>query len=401
MLSRLLTRRAIATIATSLLVVAVAFWPSSTAPSAEMEMKMKPVAFPTHSSDIFAETSQMAALMQLEPGSTLCEVGGGNGTILINLVPKVLPGGTYYGTGADQVEIDGMRNAAVKARLSDFVSGLAVGKELVSGLPAESCDALVLRMVYHMLPNPKEYLADFKASLKPSGLLLILEHNPSNGKTSREGAVLQTGMGSMPVVPQQAMAKEAADAGFEAISPADYDADPVLATMTQWDNPHDDPVSHVFDWPYFKGKHYLNGDGRGYGLVLKKKPLCNCGCSGSGQCGLTCEACDCEGCAPAPSPPRPSPHPKPLCNCQCGGSGQCGLTCEACDCEGCASAPSPPPPSPPPKPLCNCQCGGSGQCGLACESCDCDGCAPVKPVCNPACSSVGQCGIACSPCDCD
>ena len=400
MLNRLLTRRgrlqpaAFATVTTSFfIVVAVAFWPSSTPSSAEMEMDMKPTAFPTHSSDIAKETAQMASLMKLQPGSTVCEVGGGNGSVLINLVPKVLPGGKYFGTGADQVEIDGMRKAAAEAGLSDAVSGLAVGIKLVSGLPSGSCDGLVLRMVYHMLPSPKEYLADFKAALKPGGLLLILEHNPDNGKKSRDGAVLQVGKDkvmNMPVVPQEALEKEATDAGFEVIN-SGLGVPPVADTS-----------SYAFDWPYFKGKHYVHGDGRGYGLLLgvKPKPLCNCGCGGSGQCGASCSSCECDGCeaaSPFPPPPTSPPPPKPLCNCACGGSGQCGLACELCDCEGCA-APSPPPP---PKPLCNCQCGGSGQCGLACEFCDCEGCAPVKPVCNVACGSPKQCGAECSPCNCD
>lgn len=282
-------------------------------------------------------------------------MGGGNGTFLINMVPKVMPGGKYFGTGADDVEVTAMRDAAAKAGFADAVS-VQVAGELTSGLPAGCCDAIVLRMVYHMLKQPKEYLADFKRALKPNGKvraplaaaalpwdtrahagsrllrrlldhptpytrasclfrpratspqqLVILEHNPDNGKTTRDGAVLQVSMMGgkvmgMPVVPQEAMVEEAEAAGFAMAQP--------------------DP----FGWPYFTGPHYVNGpDGRGYGVLLMKpedvspppspvkKAFCNCACGGSGQCGVACSSCDCEGCAPAPSPPPP---PKPLCNCK-------------------------------------------------------------------------------------
>jgi len=314
----------------------------ATTVSSKMDMPMKKQAFPTHSKDIVKEANEMADIMGLKAGSSIGEVGGGNGTLLINLAPKVLPGGKYYGTGHDMIEVDAMRTAADKAALSR--ASVAVAGETVSGLPAGCCDAIVLRMVYHMLDHPKEYLADFKRALKPNGKLLILEHNPDNGKTGREGAKLTVGMGGktmdMAVVPQEAMAEEGEAAGFAV-------------------------VTEPFGWEYFTGPHYVNSkDGKGYGIVFMK-----------------------------PEDVSPPPPPKRLCNCACGGSGQCGLGCSSCDCEGCA-APSPPPP---PKPLCNCECGGSGQCGLGCSSCDCEGC---QLFCNKGCGSPGQCGPSCSPCDC-
>lgn len=270
-------------------------------------------AFATMSKDIGEETDKMAKLMGLKPGSTVGEVGGGNGSVLINLVPHILPNGQYYGTGYDSTEVSAMQEAATKAGLSEHTS-IAVAQELKSGLPAGKLDAIVLRMVYHMLQNPAEYLADFYEALKPNGKLLILEHNPDNGKTVREGAVLEVAMGgqvmAMKVVPQQAMIQEAEAAGFGMLS--------------------DEP----FEWEYFTGNHYVNGkDGRGYGIVFMKArdipppppplPLCNCGCGSSSQCGASCSACECDGCMPV----------KPICNAECGAAGQCGVACSPCDCE--------------------------------------------------------------------
>merc|ERR1719240_123110 len=173
-----------------------------------MDMPQMPKkAFATMSKDIAEETDKMAKLMGLKPGSTVGEVGGGNGSVLVNLLPHVLPGGQYYGTGYDSTEVSAMQMAATKAGFSEHTS-IAIAQELTSGLPMGKLDAIVLRMVYHMLQHPADYLADFYRALKPNGKLLILEHNPDNGKTGRDGAILEVEMMghvmAMNVVPQQA-----------------------------------------------------------------------------------------------------------------------------------------------------------------------------------------------------
>lgn len=261
--------------------VAVVAW-CRTAPAAK--------AFETTSSDLDAEVEDMIKLMELKADYTVCEVGGGNGTMLVALLSRAQYLNAYYGTGKDIPETDAMEHAAKDNKLYDsYVVDLRVGKDESSGLPAGKCDAIWLRMVYHMLPHPKAYLADFKKALKPDGRLLIMEHNPDNGKTEREGAILSMKMNGMvmkmAVVPQDAMVDEATDAGFVV-------------------------VSGPFDWKYFDTPHsgYLKGSGRGYGLVLKRKPLCNCQCGRNQlQCGASCGDCDCEGCEPV----------LPVCNVAC------------------------------------------------------------------------------------
>jgi SAM-dependent methyltransferase len=181
-------------------------------------------AFPSHSMDLPAEVMAIQSLMNLKPGMTYGEVGGGNGMMIGQLGPKVMPGGHVYGTGANQAEISAMRLAVNKAGIGGHTN-LYVAKELESGLPRGCCDVIFLRMVYHMLPHPQEYLESFKHSLKPSGKLFILEHNPDNSDclyTTRGDAKLTvTMMGrtmDMRVVPQGAMEAEAKKAGYKLTS---------------------------------------------------------------------------------------------------------------------------------------------------------------------------------------
>ena len=260
-----------------LAVVVARGWSPTAAPKAMNAMK----AFPTSSTDITREAAEIASWLRLTPGSSICEIGGGNGTLLKNLLPRVLPGGHYYGTGLTEVETGAMLKAASKVpgANTDADVNVYVAKELASGLPVGVCDAMVLRMVYHMLPNPKEYLADFKKAIKPDGLLFIMEHNPDNGKTTREGAKLSVQMMGkrmdMPVVPDQALIEELTAVGFKLV-------DELMP----------------FSWAYFGGEHYVKGSGNGYMTLFKKKPLCNCACGqATGQCGAGCTKCDCEGCS--------------------------------------------------------------------------------------------------------
>lgn len=99
------------------------------------------------------------------------------------------------------------------------------------------------------------YLEDFKAALKPGGTLLLLEHNPENGVTVREGAFLSSVMMGkvmkMPVVPQDALIEEVNAAGWKPGKDA-----------------AGRPANAPFTWPYFVGTHFVGGDGRGYGVLL-------------------------------------------------------------------------------------------------------------------------------------
>ena len=168
--------------------------------------------FLSDSTDLTAEIFDIAGLLSLRPGVRYCEIGGGDGLHMSHLGPLVLPGGDIAVTSPKQEELDVMANAA---REAGFTAHTHLATDTVMGLPPNSCDAILVRMVYHMLKPvvaTNYYLPQIHRALRPDGRVLILDHNPEDACiNTRENATL---MGMMPVVPLLQEVREFTAAGF-------------------------------------------------------------------------------------------------------------------------------------------------------------------------------------------
>ncbi|HSR54245.1 MAG TPA: methyltransferase domain-containing protein, partial [Acidobacteriota bacterium] len=80
-------------------------------------------------------------------------------------------------------EIDGDLVSVIreKAKSRGLTNLSAVmGTRTDSGLDEGCCDAVVLRMVYHQFDHPEEMMADIYRSLRPGGLLAVVEWDRSS-----------------------------------------------------------------------------------------------------------------------------------------------------------------------------------------------------------------------------
>jgi len=99
-----------------------------------------------------AELQQLPELMRLEPGMHVADVGAGDGEWSEALAQQVGPTGHVYATEVDEDDLDGIRDRLEMTGHGNFT--VILGDQESTGLPADCCDAILLRLVYHHFTDP-------------------------------------------------------------------------------------------------------------------------------------------------------------------------------------------------------------------------------------------------------
>jgi ubiquinone/menaquinone biosynthesis C-methylase UbiE len=152
-----------------------------------------------------ADGSEMPRLRQvlaLEAGSVVADVGAGRGGLTVALADEVGSHGHVFSTDIDPGRVQALQEAVAAARLGNVtVIQASVGE---TALPPECCDAIVLRRVYHHLTDPSAINASLLRSLRPGGVLAVIDFPPP--------FLLPRGSFG---VPAKAVISEVTRAGFE------------------------------------------------------------------------------------------------------------------------------------------------------------------------------------------
>jgi ubiquinone/menaquinone biosynthesis C-methylase UbiE len=154
------------------------------------------------------EADQLAAMLKWHPGSVVAEIGAGNGKLTVAAAERVGPSGKVYTT-----EI----NAKTLAHLEELASThkditVIRGSETKTDLPAACCDSIYMRFVYHHLTKPAEIDESLFQSLRPGGLLAVIDENPRKGTSIPEGVPRNRGGHG---VPEKILIHEVTAAGFK------------------------------------------------------------------------------------------------------------------------------------------------------------------------------------------
>jgi ubiquinone/menaquinone biosynthesis C-methylase UbiE len=116
------------------------------------------------------------AVMQtagVKPGMTVADIGAGEGYYTIRLAAKVGAKGRvlaedivplFHDRLADRVYRDGLDNVSVK-----------LGTPANPGLPPHSFDRVFMVHMYHEIEQPYEFLWNLRPSLKPGGLVIVVD----------------------------------------------------------------------------------------------------------------------------------------------------------------------------------------------------------------------------------
>lgn len=128
--------------------------------------------------------SFLAETLSWKPGSVVAEIGSGDGGLTLAAAARVGPTGRVYTSELDPGRLAQLRSLAASQKVQNITVVKAGVAE--TNLPRECCDSIFMRGVYHHLTQPEKEDASLFQSLKPGGLLAIIDFPPTNETTERE-----------------------------------------------------------------------------------------------------------------------------------------------------------------------------------------------------------------------
>jgi len=161
------------------------------------------------------QAPKLAEVLNLKPGMTVADIGAGGGAFTVVL-------GHWIGSGkvlATDITERAIRETRAYAEREGLKNVTVIeGGAAATNLPANCCDALFMRDVYHHIMQVDAFNKSLFATLKPGGRLAILDFRPRKGSALPDGVPANRGgHGISPEIIEQ----ELKAAGFTHISTTD------------------------------------------------------------------------------------------------------------------------------------------------------------------------------------
>jgi precorrin-6B methylase 2 len=155
------------------------------------------------------EFDLIAEKLQLAPGMDVADVGAGDGSWSVQIARVVGDQGHVWATEITREDVDEIEDRIEKEALIN-VSPILGGQD-ETGLPPGCCDAVLLRLVYHHFVEPESMKESLLESLRPGGILVVIEVRPENSWPDLDDVPDRGGHGIEP----DALRSELSAAGFE------------------------------------------------------------------------------------------------------------------------------------------------------------------------------------------
>jgi ubiquinone/menaquinone biosynthesis C-methylase UbiE len=169
------------------------------------------------------EAAHLATLLNWKPGSVVAEIGAGEGQMTLAAARRVGADGKVYTTELDAKKLAHLQEIAANEK---NITVLKAG-ETETNLPPECCDSIFMRLVYHHFTKPAEMDASLLRSLKPAGLLAMIDEDPIPGMPLPAGVPANRGGHG---IPQKLLVDELTAAGFQVVTQ--------IAPWADWPNHH-------------------------------------------------------------------------------------------------------------------------------------------------------------------
>lgn len=154
------------------------------------------------------EADRLALLLHWHAGSVVAEIGAGRGELTVDTAQRVGPSGKVYSNELDPEKLKALQQLATVHPNIVVVRGSATN----TSLPSACCDSMFMRLVYHHLTEPAAMDASLLRSLRPDGLLAVIDERPEPGSAVPAGVPKNRhGHG----IPEKVLMDELTGAGFK------------------------------------------------------------------------------------------------------------------------------------------------------------------------------------------
>ena len=151
--------------------------------------------------------------MNWKAGQAIADVGAGEGEIGFAAAAAVGETGKVYLTELDKDKLAVLQKDTSRRKLKNVVVLAAAERE--TKLPDNCCDAIVLRRVYHHFTAPEEMDASLLRSLRPGGLLAVIDFAPRKSLTESDPVKGVPSNRGGHGIPKKILVEELTAAGFK------------------------------------------------------------------------------------------------------------------------------------------------------------------------------------------
>ena len=146
-------------------------------------------------------------------GTTVCEMGAGDGELTIAAARAVGATGRIYTSELGDDRVKALREKVSAGSLAQIT--VVAGDPVKTNFPDATCDALFMRNVYHHFSDPAKMDASIAASLKPGGRVAVVDFTPPDKEAERPE---DRGKDGMHGVTPATVSRELKAAGLEPVS---------------------------------------------------------------------------------------------------------------------------------------------------------------------------------------
>jgi len=129
--------------------------------------------------DAWQRPDQIMDALQLGENSVVADLGAGGGWFTVRLARHVGPNGHVYAEDIQPQMIDAIDRRMQREHLNNVTTMLGTADD--PKLPAGALDAVLIVDAYHEIEHPATLLRNLRTSLKPTGVVAIVNFKKDGG----------------------------------------------------------------------------------------------------------------------------------------------------------------------------------------------------------------------------